>query len=61
LNDVISPGTLPFTRTEFKPNVPHHAETLIRQGIDAWSQLQDRLRELAALNKERLIPAKPKK
>jgi len=41
--------------------VPHHAETEIRQGVEAWSQLQDRLRELAALNKERLIPAKPKK
>jgi len=41
--------------------VPHHAETQIRQGVEAWSQLQNRLRELAALNKERLIPAKPKK
>ena len=41
--------------------VPHHAQAQIRQGLDAWSQLQDRLRELAALNKERLIPVKPKK
>jgi hypothetical protein len=41
--------------------VPPHAQTQIRQGLDAWSQLQDRLRELAALNKERIIPAKPKK
>ena len=41
--------------------VPHDAETQIRQGVEAWSQLQDRLRELAAFNKERLIPAKPKK
>src|SRR6201993_2826511 len=41
--------------------VPHQAEAQIRQGVDAWSQLQDRLRELATLNKERLIPAKPKK
>jgi hypothetical protein len=41
--------------------VPHQAEAQIRQGVDAWSQLQDRLRELAALNKERLIPAKAKK
>ena len=40
--------------------VPHHAEAQIRQGVEAWSQLQDRLRELAALNKERLIPTKPK-
>ena len=41
--------------------IPHHAEAQIRQGVEAWSQLQDRLRELADLNKERLIPAKPKK
>ena len=41
--------------------VPHYAEAQIRQGLDAWSQLQDHLRELAALNKERLIPTKPKK
>ena len=41
--------------------VPLHAETQIRQGVEAWAQLQNRLRELAALNKERLIPAKPKK
>jgi hypothetical protein len=41
--------------------VPHNAAAQIRQGVDAWSQLQDRLRELAALNKERLIPAKTKK
>ena len=41
--------------------VPHHVEARIRQGVDAWSQLQDRLRELAVLNKERLIPAKTEK
>jgi len=41
--------------------VPHRAEAQIRQGVQAWSQLQDRLRELADLNKERLIPAKAKK
>jgi hypothetical protein len=41
--------------------VPHHAEAQIPQGVGAWSELQDRLRELAALNKERLIPAKAKK
>ena len=41
--------------------VPHHTQTQIRQGVEAWAQLQNRLRELAALNKERLIPAKPKK
>ena len=41
--------------------VPHQVEAQIRQGVDAWSQLQDRLRELAALNKECLIPAKTEK
>jgi hypothetical protein len=38
--------------------VPQHAQTQIREGVEAWSQLQDRLRELAAFNKER---AKAKK
>jgi hypothetical protein len=41
--------------------VPQHAEAQIRQGVEAWSQLQDRLRELAALNKEHLILPKTKK
>src|ERR1700739_724575 len=41
--------------------VPHRAEAQIRQGVEAWSQLQDRLRELADLNKERLIQTKAKK
>jgi hypothetical protein len=41
--------------------VPYHAGAQIRQGVEAWSQLQDRLRELAALNKERLIPTKAEK
>jgi hypothetical protein len=41
--------------------VPYHAEAQIRQGVEDWAQLQDRLRELAALNKERLIPLKAKK
>ena len=41
--------------------VPHQVEAQIRQRVDAWSQLQDRLRELAALNKDRLIPAKTEK
>ena len=35
--------------------------TPIRQGVEAWSQLQDRLRELAALNKAHLIPTKTEK
>jgi|SRR5215472_7404432 len=41
--------------------VPHRAEAQIRQAVESWSQLQDRLRELADLNKERLIQAKAKK
>ena len=41
--------------------VPHHAEVQIRQGVDAWSQLQGCLHDLAALNKERLIPTKAEK
>jgi|SRR5690349_15855341 hypothetical protein len=41
--------------------VPQYAEAQVRQGVEAWSQLQARLREFAALNKERLIPTKPKK
>jgi hypothetical protein len=40
--------------------VPKAAEAQIRHGVAAWSQLQDRLRALALLNKERLIPAKAK-
>jgi hypothetical protein len=41
--------------------VPHHAEIHIRQGVDAWLQLQDCLHELADLNKDQLIPPKPEK
>jgi uncharacterized protein DUF6788 len=41
--------------------VPHHAEAQIRQGVQAWSQLQDRLRELAALNKEQVFTEKTEK
>jgi hypothetical protein len=41
--------------------VPKAAEAQIRQGVEAWSQLQDRLRALAAFNKERLIPVTAKK
>src|ERR1700737_5368307 len=41
--------------------VPQALEAQIRQGVDAWSQLQDCLRELAALNKGRLSPPKNKK
>ena len=41
--------------------VSHRAETRIRQGVQAWAQLQDSLRQVAELNKQRLIPAKAKK
>ena len=41
--------------------VPQYLEAQIHQGVDAWSKLQDCLRELAAFNKERLIPVKAKK
>ena len=41
--------------------VPHHAEAQIRKGVDAWTQLQHCLRELAALNKQRVIPTKAEK
>jgi hypothetical protein len=47
--------------------VPHHAQAQIRQGVEAWAQLQDRLRELSllnkdlALNKERLFTATAQK
>src|ERR1700751_1401229 len=36
--------------------VPQNAAAQIRHGLDAWSELQECLRELAALNKERIIP-----
>jgi hypothetical protein len=35
--------------------VPQHAQAQIRQGVEAWTLLQDRLRELSLLNKE-LLP-----
>jgi hypothetical protein len=41
--------------------VSHRAEARIRQGVQAWAQLQDSLRQVAELNKQRLIPAKAKK
>lgn len=41
--------------------VPKAIEAPIRHGVQAWSELQTTLRELAALNKERLIPPKSKK
>jgi hypothetical protein len=43
-----------------RPAAPKAVEAQIRQGVDAWPQLQDLLRELAALNKQRLIPGKRK-
>lgn len=41
--------------------VPKTAERQIREGVEAWSQIQAHLHTLAALNKERILPAKPKK
>jgi hypothetical protein len=41
--------------------VPKAAEAQIRRGVQAWADLQACLRHLAALNKNRLIPAKAKK
>jgi uncharacterized protein DUF6788 len=41
--------------------VPQAVAAQIRQGVQAWAQLQDCLHELATLNKEQLIPAKEKK
>jgi hypothetical protein len=41
--------------------VPKKAETHIRHGVAAWAALQERLRQFARLNKERIIPAKAKK
>jgi uncharacterized protein DUF6788 len=35
--------------------VPHHAQAQIRQGVEAWAQLQDRLRDLALLNKDLVL------
>jgi hypothetical protein len=32
--------------------VPLHAQAQIRQGVEAWTLLQDRLRELSLFNKE---------
>lgn len=39
--------------------VPESAHEAVRTGVQTWSQIQKRLRELSAANKERLIPPKP--
>ena len=41
--------------------VPKAAETRIRTGVQAWGRLQERLHQLAALNKERALAARAKK
>jgi hypothetical protein len=46
--------------TSMRYFIPRHLAVRI-QGVDAWSQLQDGSLELAALNKECLIPPKAKK
>jgi len=38
--------------------VPQAVEAPVRRGVEAWSRLQERLRELAMANKERLIQPK---
>ena len=37
--------------------VPKAAESEVRRGVEAWSQLQTQLRQLSALNKERAFEA----
>ena len=37
--------------------VPKAAESAVRRGVEAWSQLQTQLRQLSALNKERALQA----
>ncbi len=41
--------------------VPKVIQAEVRASIQAWSQLQDRLRHLAQMNKERLIAATARK
>lgn len=36
--------------------VPHGVQKPLRRGVAAWARLQERLRELAMANKERLFP-----
>lgn len=38
--------------------VPKSAEAAIGAGVEAWALLQQRLQQLAALNKERILPSK---
>jgi hypothetical protein len=37
--------------------VPKAAESEVRRGVEAWSQLQTQLRQLSALNKEQALQA----
>jgi hypothetical protein len=41
--------------------VPKAAEARIRTGVQAWARLQERLHQLATLNKERALAASAKK
>src|SRR5213076_3176277 len=41
--------------------VPKIIQAEVRASIEAWSQLQDRLRRLAQMNRERLIATAPRK
>ena len=40
--------------------VPKAAQAAVREGVVAWQMLQERLRELAELNKDRIIDAAKK-
>lgn len=40
--------------------VPRAAEAQIRAGVEAWAHLQDLLHAVAALNKDQILPPKPK-
>lgn len=41
--------------------VPKAAEPEVRHAVRAWTQLQELLQQIAALNKERILPPKAKK
>ena len=40
--------------------VPRRVEVEVRRGVASWAELQERVRRLAELNKERVIATKPK-
>jgi hypothetical protein len=40
--------------------VPEAAHATVRTGIQAWTRIQECLRQLSFANKERLLPSKPR-